>query len=208
MLLNSINKDNPSPFQQLPALDQIERLDHKLFQHFKDKFVVQESLTRSLVSFQANKTRAIYRWYKYKEAFSASLVEHLLNKYKIVSGRILDPFAGSGTALFVASAAGLQAEGIELLPIGQQIIATKKLLETKFTSDDFATLKRWSIARPWEQLEMGYALPELRITRGAYPEQTRKAMERYLAACQQENERVQAVTFCSAMYFRVGKLYT
>ena len=192
-MLNLANKSEISLSQQKLALNEIDRLDSELVQHFNNKFVFQGSLTRSLVSFQANKARATYRWYKYKEAFSASLVEYLFQKYKIVTGRILDPFAGSGTALFVASAAGMKAEGIELLPIGQQIVATKKLLESKFTADDFATLRRWSITRPWQEFNIRHPLSELRITKGAYSAQTQEAIEKYLAACQQENEHVQVV---------------
>ena len=180
-------------YKQKAELSEIEQLDNQLFQHFKNKFVVQPSLTRSHVSFQANKTRPIYRWYKYKEAFSASLVEHLLHEYGITKGKILDPFAGSGTALFAASKMGIDADGIELLPIGQQIIATKKLLESEFTHEDFEKLKRWTTLRIWEQSQTKVPLPELRITKGAYPEQTREAIERYLGASQKENYRVQAV---------------
>lgn len=154
MVLNLANGLEASPILQKIMLGEIDELDRELAQHFKSKFVVQTSLTRSLVSFQANKTRSIYRWYKYKEAFSASLVEYLFNCYKIVTGKILDPFAGSGTALFMASAAGINAEGIELLPIGQQIIATKKLLESDFTSADLARLKHWSTVRPWTQSKL------------------------------------------------------
>lgn len=58
--------------EQLKAFSKIDALDFKLSQHFNNKFIVQRSLTRQLVSFQANKTMASYRWYKYKEAFSAS----------------------------------------------------------------------------------------------------------------------------------------
>ncbi len=97
------------------ALDEIERLNQDLYQDFKDKFHLDVSLSRALVSFQANKSREVYRWYKFKEAFSASLVEYLLEKDKIVNGTILDPFAGSGTALFAVIAKGLNADGIELL---------------------------------------------------------------------------------------------
>lgn len=175
------------------ALSEIECLDQKLHQHFKDKFAFHTYLTRSLVSFQANKARPIYRWYKYKEAFSAPLTEYLFHKYSIKSGTILDPFAGSGTALFVAALMGMKAEGIELLPIGQQIVNTRILLESKFTADDFAALKRWLALRPWKQARTETPLPELRITRGAYPEQTCEAIKVYRAAWKQENERVQAV---------------
>lgn len=192
-MINLTNTTKISTSKQNTALGEIERLDQRLSQHFKSKFVVQPALSRPLVSFQANKTRPVYRWYKYKEAFSASLVEHLFHKYGISKGAILDPFAGSGTALFAASAMGLNADGIELLPIGQQIIATKKLLESEFTPEDFDALQRWSALRVWEQSETKVSLPELRITKGAYSEMTKEAIEKYLAACQQENSRVQAV---------------
>jgi len=175
------------------SLRDIDRLDAQLFERFKSKFVVQTSLSRQMVSFQANKTRAVYRWYKFKEAFSASLVEHLFHKYKITSGRILDPFAGSGTALFVASAMGINADGIELLPIGHEIITVKQILDAEFTPADFERLRQWSALQVWEQSDTRLPLPELRITQGAYPERTKEAIERYLGAWQQENIRVQAV---------------
>lgn len=192
-MLNLADKPTCSPSARRDSLAEIERLDRELAQRFGTKFVVNPSLTRSLVSFQANKSRAVYRWYKYKEAFSASLIEHLLRKYGINSGRILDPFAGSGTALFVTAGMGLRADGIELLPIGQQIVAAKKLLETEFTPRDLESLRRWSAERPWEQSAVRAELPELRITRGAYPEETRDAIEKYMGAYGAENERVQSV---------------
>jgi tRNA G10 N-methylase Trm11 len=114
--------------------------DSRLLAYFRDKFMVYPELNRKLVSFQANKNRPEFRWFKFKEAFSASLVELLLQKYSIKSGKILDPFAGSGTALFAASRLGLEADGIEILPIGQQIINAKLCLESDFSREDFRTL--------------------------------------------------------------------
>ena len=118
-------------------LADIEQLDRETANHFKSRLVVEASLTRSLVSFQANKSRAAYRWYKYKEAFSASLMEYILHKYQIASGAVLDPFAGSGTTLFAVSAKGMDADGVELLSIGQQIVATRICLERDFQPEDF-----------------------------------------------------------------------
>ncbi|MEQ8536491.1 MAG: DNA methyltransferase [Coleofasciculus sp. D1-CHI-01] len=176
-----------------PSLGKIEHLDSKLLKHFDGKLIVDDQLNRSLVSYQANKTRAIYRWYKYKEAFSAALVDYLLQRYGITNGTILDPFAGSGTALFVASEMGINAQGIELLPIGQEIITIRKLLASDITTDDITTLINWSTKRPWEKVESICSLPELRITKGAYPETTRNAIEQYMSAWQGENKRVQAI---------------
>ena len=82
------------------ALGNIEKLNLEAEIRWADKLCIDNMLTRALVSFQANKGRAVYRWFKYKEAFSAGLIEHLLNKYRISKGILLDPFAGSGTALF------------------------------------------------------------------------------------------------------------
>ncbi len=189
-------------------LDEIQRLDNELSIHFKEKFVVQSALSRSLVSFQSNKNRPVYRWYKFKEAFSAPLIEYIFAKYQIPKGKILDPFAGSGTALFVASESGMSADGIELLPIGQQIVETKKFFDVQFTPDDVAILKRWSREKPWKQSEQRIPMLELRITKGAYPNQTHEAIEKYLAAFQQENERVRAALFFALLCVVESVSYT
>ena len=192
-MLNPVKVSDISEGEQNIALSEIDHLDKQLCQRFKSKFVVQPSLSRLLVSFQANKTRPVYRWYKFKEAFSASLVERLFHKYSITAGRILDPFAGSGTTLFAASAMGIDSAGIELLPIGHEIITAKQILDAEFTSEDFERLRQWSELRVWEQSAARVPVPELRITQGAYPEKTKEAIEQYIGAGQQENNRFQAV---------------
>lgn len=189
--LSSISDTTPEV--QNHALREIDNLDKQLQHHFQTKFLVQPALTRLLVSFQANKTRPVYRWYKYKEAFSASLVELLLQKYGIKQGKMLDPFAGSGTALFAASDLGFDTDGIELLPIGQQIIETKQVLDTKFISDDLERLKTWLSLQIWKQAEQELCLPEFRITKGAYSTENKRAIEQYLGSLSQENERVREV---------------
>lgn len=168
-------------------LRRIEQLNREAELRWKDRLAVQNSLTRSLVSFQANKDRAVYRWFKYKEAFSAGLVEHLLNKYCRSGGVLLDPFAGRGTALFAAGTLGRRTEGIELLPIGQTVITTKQLIDRDLKPEDVARLAHWRDAQPWRHPEMSRPINELRITRGAYSAETMAAMGRLLAAAESEN---------------------
>jgi DNA modification methylase len=207
-VLSLANVSNSLSNTESHSLGEIENLDTCLLQDFESKFVVQSSLTRPLVSFQANKTRPIYRWYKYKEAFSASLVEYLFQQYKITQGRILDPFAGSGTALFACSGLGINADGIELLPIGQQIINTKILLDTEFSIEDFQRLKAWSELKIWKSFEGRIALLELRITQGAYSQITKDAIEQYFAACQEENIKVKQVLLLALLCIMESISYT
>lgn len=107
------------------ALATIRKADDRLRNRFADRMAVNHDLDRTLVSFQANKTEERHRWCKYKEGFSAELVRYVLDRTGIASGPILDPFAGSGTALFTAGEAGLDAVGIELLDSSAEIIDTQ-----------------------------------------------------------------------------------
>ena len=95
-----------------PVPDTISTLDADLAKQYRHKLVVEPFLTRRVVSFQANKDKPCYRWYKFKEAFSSELVEYFLRKFKI-SGRVLDPFAGVGTTLFAANKLGIASDGID-----------------------------------------------------------------------------------------------
>ena len=115
--------------------EKIAALDAELAEDFKAQFSPAPFLSRKTVSFQGNKGKPAYGWYKYKEAFSAGLVEYFLGSYKgQVSGKVLDPFAGIGTTLFAASSQGIPADGIELLPIGQEIIRARLLSEKGLTA--------------------------------------------------------------------------
>jgi hypothetical protein len=87
----------------------------------------------------------------------------------------------------------MTAEGIELLPIGQQIIRTKQLIDFEITPADIAVLSHWAKAQPWKTSKAMHTIAELRITRGAYPSETLTGIGKYLAVAQKESERVQSM---------------
>lgn len=189
-------------------LTKIQKLDTALADYFSEKFVVDESLTRRLVSFQANKTRARYRWYKYKEAFSADLVEYLFGKYHIRKGKILDPFSGAGTALFACSDLGYDAEGIEVLPVGQKIIRANVIARNHCQKDILERLNHWLSERVWNKAGKTKAFEVLRITAGAYPKETEHKIKRYLYELDNENPESMEILLFSLLCVLESVSYT
>jgi DNA modification methylase len=168
-------------------LSHINTLDKTLKEYYASVLLVDTSLTRQLVSFQANKQKSFYRWYKYKEAYSANLIAYLLRTYDVWKGTLLDPFAGIGTTLFAGSKLGYNADGIELLPVGQHVITAHEYLLHHITEHELAILKTWRDAKPWQHASEKKPLNTLRITHGAYPEKTEEQMGQYLAIAEKES---------------------
>lgn len=128
----------------------VKQTEALLTQKFSEKLRVNPDLDRRLVSFQANKAETEHRWCKYKEGFSAPLVRYVLSRVGPRSGRVLDPFAGSGTALFCASEIGMDSVGVELLPIGAEIVEVRKLLIEADRNKLADEVKKFCEDRPWE----------------------------------------------------------
>ncbi|QTA85253.1 DNA methyltransferase [Desulfonema magnum] len=185
----------------------ISSLDEKLFTYFQSIIKTDSNLTRQMVSFQANKKLSAYRWYKYKEAFSPSLVKHFLSEYHIPEGIILDPFAGSGTTLFASSEAGYDAEGIELLPVGQQIIKNR-ITACNLNNNDVDRIKFWRDSLPWKKFKPAEKINSIRITSGAYSEHTETSVSRFLSAIKKEKKNVSAILFFSLLCILESISYT
>ena len=149
-----------------------------LHEQFLDRLCVNPRLTRKLVSYQGNKNTPGFRWMKYKEGFSGALVGEFLDDFKPQS--VLDPFAGIGTAPLVAAGRGLQATGIDIIPVG---VLTGRAIA--YAANDLQRQVFWEVAASLiESIQSGnvvqeaYRFPHVRITEAAFPPETEEGLAR------------------------------
>jgi site-specific DNA-methyltransferase (cytosine-N4-specific) len=136
-----------------------------------------DEFNRQLVSFQANKTETLHSWIKYREGFSATLVERLMNKLGVEPGDVvLDPFAGSCTTLLVAQALGVNAVGIELLPNSHLAWEAKSRAYRYDLRELDGILRLVTGSSPPSAT---IAFPHLSITESAFPEETERDLMAY-----------------------------
>ena len=166
-----------------------------LFYRYKNKLETAYNLNRKIVSFQANKEEPFFRWFKYKEGFSSSLVKYFLQEYGGNGKRIFDPFAGAGTTLFTAQEMGLQSVGIELLPVGvfamqarQSAVAVPVEEMRQQTKNFFRTLN--DNPDIYHQ-EIEIRINHIPITKDAFPPKTEKVLNLFLDFCDKiESEQI------------------
>lgn len=97
-----------------------------LERHFEPLLEVTDKFNRQSVSYQLSKKNMMHNWLKYKEGFSADLVNTLLDGMNIPeNGTILDPFWGSGTTGLVCKMRGINSIGYDIMPISSVSIKAK-----------------------------------------------------------------------------------
>lgn len=151
---------------------------------------VNHDLDRTLVSFQANREEIGHRWCKYREGFSAELVRYIIAKTGLRSGKILDPFGGSGTALFVAAESGLDAVGIELLPSSAEIVELRQAVLLANREKLAAKVREVIKGRNWIKPGEEKRFPHIRITAGAFPQENDRQLGRYLFEARQTSDKL------------------
>jgi len=147
-----------------------------LLSRFLPKIRSNPELNRTLVSFQANRKVPFYGWFKYKEGFSASLVDTLVRKNANSKGVLLDPFSGAGTALFVSRSLGWDSVGIEVLPVGPFVVETRLAAE-RVSAKAFGDLVARLPTDGWaNHYDPAFALEHIAITKGAFSLKTDRAI--------------------------------
>ena len=117
--------------------DETERqvLEYK----YASKLEVTEKFNRQNVSYQLSKNDILHSWLKYKEGFSATLVNHLLDEMDVMPGDlVMDPFMGSGTTALVCKMRGINSVGYDIMPISDVSLKAKAAC----TEYDLDELKR------------------------------------------------------------------
>ncbi|MDR1925758.1 MAG: site-specific DNA-methyltransferase [Planctomycetaceae bacterium] len=152
-----------------------------LYQKMRSRIVTANLLTRRLVSFQANKLLPFYRWFKYKEGFSAQLVSFFLEKLHNKPGKLLDPFAGMGTTLFTGQELGWQSIGIELLPVGAFVIKAREAANHVSRQEIQKTVQHIFSKMP--TVDLPNTLKHIATTKDAFLPETEEQINRYISVC-------------------------
>jgi hypothetical protein len=101
---------------------------------------------------ERERTKHVHRLHPYLGKFVPQLVEALLERH-VPRGRVLDPFAGSGTTLVQALESGYAASGADVAPFNCLLMRVKTreynpfVLETELR-DALARLDRFELERP------------------------------------------------------------
>ncbi len=81
--------------------------------------------TDAPTTYQGSEALAFQRWFKFKEAFSPSLVEEVISRMPERPTHVLDCFGGSGTTGIVARLLGIPSTLIEVNPFLADLIEAK-----------------------------------------------------------------------------------
>ncbi|MEW6379696.1 MAG: hypothetical protein AB1611_08805 [bacterium] len=131
-----------------------------------------------------------------------------MSKYHVSKGKILDPFAGSGTALFAGSILGYDADGIELLPVGQKIIEANIIARSHNKQEIAARLNHWISDTVWNKDGKAKDFEVLGITNGAYPKETEYKIKRYLYEIDNENPKIKELLLLALLCVLESISYT
>ncbi len=92
-------------------------------------------------TFTPSKSKPIYNWFFYKEAYSPECVDFFLKKFNLNNGKIADPFCGIGTTLLYAKSKGFSSFGSDASPLATFI---SKVKCENYSEDDILKLQNFS----------------------------------------------------------------
>jgi len=100
-----------------PPLSLLER-QQTLLKALQSRVRMKSDLSLAgLVRYRPTMIQPLDRWFRYREAYSPQLVDRLIFGDRRLNGRVLDPFAGSGSTLLAAQRNGAESVGFETNPV-------------------------------------------------------------------------------------------
>jgi len=159
----------------------------KLEEKYKNLIKTNRSLSRKLVSFQANKKIPFYSWFAFKEGFSSRMVKMFIKGCSKNSGAVLDPFSGSGTTLFSSREMGFNPSGIEVMPIGEFVLKSRIATENADMDQlikEIEKLKKLNFLNLPVDNETNYK--HIAITKKAFPDETEQKLNAFLNYIERE----------------------
>lgn len=129
---------------------------------------------RSFLGFRLNKAKPVFKWFRFKEAFSGRLVEEILtNEWKLPpDSLIFDPFAGCGTTLLTCQQLGYPVIGLDVLPIA--VFASKVKLYANYDLDELRGAVNEVLSKPFSPT--GKSFPKIRIINLALPQEAQEKL--------------------------------
>jgi len=103
---------------------------------------------------------------------------------------------------------GIDSVGIELVPIGQELIEARNVLVNEFAVADFQAIESWIKRKPWQKSKGSQDFNELKITAKAYPPETVTQIKKYLYCLNQENSKAQKVLMFALLCILENISYT
>lgn len=187
-IVDSFSADNFCPEEARQALEE----------KYKPILEVTRKFDRRSVSYQLSKKDALHSWLKYKEGFSADLVNILLDDMGAVPGdTVMDPFMGSGTTALVCQMRGINSIGYDIMPISGVSIRAKANVMKYDISELQKLIGKFSDL----QMPADYSgrTPYITITDTAYPDFNEKFIQyaaEWIAASSYSPEAKNLFTLC------------
>jgi hypothetical protein len=112
------------------------------YNHFEKRtpiILINEKQFDTPVNFKQAKTKAIHRWFTYKEGFSPIFVSDFIKRFKTSPNPVIfDPFGGIGTTILESSFLGYNAYSNDINPLSNYISNIKN---TQYNIEDLEDLK-------------------------------------------------------------------
>lgn len=175
-----------------------EQARQELEKKYRPILEVTTKFDRRSVSYQLSKKDMLHSWLKYKEGFSADLVNTILDDMGALPGDlIMDPFMGAGTTALVCQMRGINSVGFDIMPISAVSIKAKANVMRYDTKEIESLISDfYALVMP---ADYNRSTSYVTITDTAYPEFNEKFIQyatEWIAATDYSDEAKNLFTLC------------